>query len=403
MPILEDYYSILQVHFLAEPEVIESAYKRLARKYHPDINKSAGADGRMKKINEAYETLHDAARRRAYDAARSMHREPVRPAAAPPPRHDTEVLCPLPARQTLIDYFSRIKSRNYTGAYELVSELDKKNITHDDFVKWQSGVSRIYNLQEYALKANKSETNVRLGGHVFQQVIDILVTTVEQNSVMGRLEKDTIVKKVVLESGAWRIYVGFEDIRPYISRFEELCALLDAKSVLNDMLEHYSQKDSGTGLFNRKGFAEAAQREILRYQRYGNTFSVLLLEITLGKDPVRPKNQELVRHAAEWAGKILGDSFRRLDILGRWGELGFIILLPETPLGGCTKAARKIRNILEVQPLVYGKRFHDFKLNIGIDEFGGSLEDTIRNLTNFIDIAARAKGNTIVCRHGIVN
>lgn len=36
----EDYYRILQVHYLAEPEIIESAYKRLAKKYHPDVNKN---------------------------------------------------------------------------------------------------------------------------------------------------------------------------------------------------------------------------------------------------------------------------------------------------------------------------------------------------------------------------
>ena len=49
------------------------------------------------------------------------------------------------------------------------------------------------------------------------------------------------------------------------------------------MVEHYSYKDSGTGLYNKKGFSEAAQREIWRYGRYGNTFSVMLLEVDPGK------------------------------------------------------------------------------------------------------------------------
>lgn len=47
MQLQYDYYKILQVHNLAEPEIIESAYKRLARKYHPDVNPNADADEMM--------------------------------------------------------------------------------------------------------------------------------------------------------------------------------------------------------------------------------------------------------------------------------------------------------------------------------------------------------------------
>ena len=57
MPEWEDYYKILQVHFMAEPEVIESAYKRLSKKYHPDVNKLLNAEETMKNINKAYEIL----------------------------------------------------------------------------------------------------------------------------------------------------------------------------------------------------------------------------------------------------------------------------------------------------------------------------------------------------------
>lgn len=63
----EDYYEILQVHFRAEPEVIEAAYKKLAQKYHPDVNKSSIAAERMKKINTAHDILRDPAKRRDYD------------------------------------------------------------------------------------------------------------------------------------------------------------------------------------------------------------------------------------------------------------------------------------------------------------------------------------------------
>ena len=63
---LTDYYRILQVDPEADPDVVEAAYKRLARKYHPDLNPEPGANQRMKDINLAYETLGDPERRAEY-------------------------------------------------------------------------------------------------------------------------------------------------------------------------------------------------------------------------------------------------------------------------------------------------------------------------------------------------
>ena len=60
---MKDYYDILQVSPNAEQEVIEAAYRRLARKYHPDVNRDPNAADRMRELNEAYEVLGGASRR----------------------------------------------------------------------------------------------------------------------------------------------------------------------------------------------------------------------------------------------------------------------------------------------------------------------------------------------------
>lgn len=62
-----DYYDILGVSRTATPEEIRRAYRRLARQYHPDVNKSPDAEERFKEINEAYEVLSDPDKRAAYD------------------------------------------------------------------------------------------------------------------------------------------------------------------------------------------------------------------------------------------------------------------------------------------------------------------------------------------------
>lgn len=62
-----DYYDILGVSRDADPEELKRAYRRLARKYHPDVNKEAGAEEQFKEINKAYEALSDAEMRMRYD------------------------------------------------------------------------------------------------------------------------------------------------------------------------------------------------------------------------------------------------------------------------------------------------------------------------------------------------
>ncbi len=62
-----DYYQILGVARDASAEDIKKAYRRLARKYHPDVSKEPGAEERFKEVAEAYEVLRDADKRAAYD------------------------------------------------------------------------------------------------------------------------------------------------------------------------------------------------------------------------------------------------------------------------------------------------------------------------------------------------
>ncbi len=62
-----DYYEVLGVQRSASQEDIKRAFRRLARQYHPDVNKEADAESRFKEINEAYEVLADEQKRAAYD------------------------------------------------------------------------------------------------------------------------------------------------------------------------------------------------------------------------------------------------------------------------------------------------------------------------------------------------
>jgi molecular chaperone DnaJ len=62
-----DYYDVLGVGREATDEVIKKSFRRLARQYHPDVNKNSDAETRFKEINEAYEVLSDREKRAMYD------------------------------------------------------------------------------------------------------------------------------------------------------------------------------------------------------------------------------------------------------------------------------------------------------------------------------------------------
>ena len=62
-----DYYEVLGLSKGASQDEIKRAYRQLAKKYHPDINKEPGAEEKFKEINEAYDTLSDEQKKARYD------------------------------------------------------------------------------------------------------------------------------------------------------------------------------------------------------------------------------------------------------------------------------------------------------------------------------------------------
>ncbi len=64
---MKNYYEILEVDKNASYEIIEKAYKTLAKKYHPDLQNSDKSQNKMQQINEAYEILSNDFKRREYD------------------------------------------------------------------------------------------------------------------------------------------------------------------------------------------------------------------------------------------------------------------------------------------------------------------------------------------------
>ncbi len=81
----KDYYSTLGVSKQASADEIQKAYRKLARKYHPDVNRSAGAEDKFKEITESYEVLKDPEKRKTYDRFGKDWKSFAGGRGAPPP------------------------------------------------------------------------------------------------------------------------------------------------------------------------------------------------------------------------------------------------------------------------------------------------------------------------------
>ncbi|MGV8916485.1 MAG: curved DNA-binding protein [Pseudomonas sp.] len=79
----KDYYKILGVEPTADDKAIKAAYRKLARKYHPDVSKEKGAEDKFKEASEAYEVLKSADKRTEYDELRKYGQQ-GRPFQGPP-------------------------------------------------------------------------------------------------------------------------------------------------------------------------------------------------------------------------------------------------------------------------------------------------------------------------------
>ncbi len=120
-------------------------------------------------------------------------------------------------------------------------------------------------------------------------------------------------------------------------------------------LERLTRQDGLTGLFNRNTFVELSRRELARAQRQGSATTILLLDLDhfkrINDTWGHPAGDAVLRHVATLATSTV----RSTDLVGRLGGEEFIVLLPNTSAEAGRKLAEKLRNRLEVSPVLWEK------------------------------------------------
>ena len=127
--------------------------------------------------------------------------------------------------------------------------------------------------------------------------------------------------------------------------------------------------DELTGLWNRRYFMQAAEKEMKRARRYNDSFSLLTLDIdhfkTVNDNLGHAAGDEVLRNLAS----VIKNFFREVDIPGRLGGEEFSIILPNTDLYSAASVAERLRQEIEKNPTEYGGEDIYITLSIGVTSY----------------------------------
>lgn len=142
------------------------------------------------------------------------------------------------------------------------------------------------------------------------------------------------------------VFVLFIVVYGYFSQkklSQQLAELNDQLQEKNFELEHISQTDPLTGCYNRIRTSEQLTDELNRARRYNLTFSLILFDVDYFKKINDTFGHQAGDNALITLARTVKKHIRKNDIFGRWGGEEFIIVCPETDLGGAKALAENLR------------------------------------------------------------
>lgn len=159
-------------------------------------------------------------------------------------------------------------------------------------------------------------------------------------------------------------------------------------------LEHQSQVDSLTGLYNRRAFEKKIQEEFERSTRYYNSLSVLILDI----DNFKLINDTYGHHGGDAAlvkiAENLREKTRQSDFAARYGGEEFVLILPETDQDSAEQVATKIHEAIRTCPFGTSARPFALTVSIGVSSTSAKIYPDWRELVEDADKALyRAKNS----------
>ncbi len=361
----QDFYKILQVHHSAETEVIESAYKRLCKKYHPDINRTIFAEEKMKLINLAYSVLANQEKRY------SFHIEWMKRNSKQQMNHCDNSLATKnnlenkKAQEMLEKYFNSIILGNFSYAYLNLSRTDKERISESEFVSWQKAVCEVYRIGNFNVKLYCIYDNHIVDDVEYERVWEFSVEVNDKNIVTEKYNTETITKFVTYNNGIYSLLLGYKNIGLLTDKFERLSKIKKEANTEELWADVQMKRDQATGILNKYGFIELAEKENKRSIRYNSIFSIALIEFKPINDSEDTYKKHKQMNNFKHMANFLKINIRETDLAAKWDENRFIILFTETNEVDAKKAVIKIIDSTQDNEII------EYNISFGISENKG--------------------------------
>jgi diguanylate cyclase (GGDEF)-like protein len=133
--------------------------------------------------------------------------------------------------------------------------------------------------------------------------------------------------------------------------------------------------DPLTGLYNRRGLFQLAEREVERYRRFGRPFCVYMIDIDRFKQINDTHGHAAGDQVLVGLANRLKQRIRDIDIIGRYGGEEILVVLPETQLAQGLLAAERARNHIQQVPIHTDRGEIPVTISVGVAEIDGKIAD----------------------------
>lgn len=154
---------------------------------------------------------------------------------------------------------------------------------------------------------------------------------------------------------------------------------------LNRILEEQSIKDPLTNMYNRRYTIERIKEEMIKYERYNKTFSIMISDIDFFKQVNDTYGHSVGDQVLVEISYLFRTNLRKQDIISRWGGEEFLILLLDTKEAGSLIITKKILEIVDNYEFKIDTASFNLTMSIGVSTFTG--EETLEQLIKYADEA----------------
>ncbi len=152
-----------------------------------------------------------------------------------------------------------------------------------------------------------------------------------------------------------------------------------------DTLKQQAQTDALTGLYNFRFFADALPREMERAQRSLQPMSMIMVDIDYFKRLNDEWGHEIGNQALVHIAQLIYQTIRKLDFACRFGGEEFVVILPNTDLRQSIYVANRIREAIEITPLVLDAQTVPITASLGVDEYRANHADSVDGFIERVD------------------